>query len=166
MKREYRYTGHLRSMADKLPTAEVEALFPEGTLFQWEFGSNARWETKTGEPDIVEIAKKVQEISDGHRVDVEMCVYAVGFGLTRAFDIKLYDTDELNIGTDQYKGRAWYHSWEYKYLLRDVEIEKRKRVHDNLLAAGLTLNEASEAHDAVIAETLGWEPAVVKDFRE
>lgn len=83
-----------------------------------------------------------------------------------------YNVDKRNIGTSKYSGIAWFHSREYRHILRspgdyaDAKGLKRapstrqwcakyKRIHDSLLSAGLDVSGNSPEHDEIVYGILG-----------
>ena len=54
--------------------------------------------------------------------------------------------DELNIGTDKYKGLAFFHNIDYKHTCRDLSNEQLVKVHKLFIENGLVLNGKSDLH--------------------
>jgi hypothetical protein len=87
----------------------------------------------------------------------------------RAFEAVL-TLDEKLVGTPDYMGVAYWWSHEYKWSLREATHKQRKRAHDAILAAGLSLDGESDEHAAIVAWAtnngqaaarnmgLGWKP--------
>ena len=63
---------------------------------------------------------------------------------------QVLELDKTFVGTSAYMGLAYFWNYEYRAILRDASIAKRKRVHKALLKSGLELNGASDAHLAII----------------
>jgi hypothetical protein len=68
---------------------------------------------------------------------------------------KLTDLDESLIGTPDYMGIAMFWDIQYKYVMREVSIADRRKVHHALLQAHLKVNGESREIAEVIAKTTG-----------
>jgi hypothetical protein len=69
---------------------------------------------------------------------------------TRAFQL-IYAVDRGLVGTLDYVGLACWWADEYKHRLRGATNRQRKKAHDAILAAGLSLDGVSVEHTAIIA---------------
>ena len=62
----------------------------------------------------------------------------------------LFLADMKLIGTAAYIGLGVYWHGEYKFALRDASIAMRRKVHKAFLKAGLAVDGASPAHEAIV----------------
>jgi len=70
--------------------------------------------------------------------------------ITTAAHAKLTKLDRTLIGTPDYMGIAFFWNYEYRHLLRDATPKKRKKVHDKLIAAGLSCGGRSVHHEMIV----------------
>ena len=68
--------------------------------------------------------------------------------------------DQANVGTNKYKGIAYFHDSEYKYQMRGASNKQRREAHKKLLAAGLDPRGKSDKHfeiiTSVVEDSLPW----------
>ena len=68
--------------------------------------------------------------------------------------------DQANVGTNKYKGIAYFHDREYKYQMRGASNKQRREAHKKLLAAGLDPSGKSDKHyeiiTSVVEDSLPW----------
>jgi hypothetical protein len=65
---------------------------------------------------------------------------------------KLDELDKTFIGTPDYFGMAYFWDLEYKHYLRDINMQTRVRIHNELLKAGLSVEEVSDKHKEIIVK--------------
>ena len=70
--------------------------------------------------------------------------------ITTAAHAKLTKLDRTLIGTPNYLGIAFFWNYEYRHLLRDATPKQRKKVHDKLIAAGLSCGGRSDKHKEIV----------------
>lgn len=58
--------------------------------------------------------------------------------------------DYSKIGTNDYRGIAYFWNMEYKHKLREFSNENRIKVHNQLLSENLPLNGISDRHYEII----------------
>lgn len=58
--------------------------------------------------------------------------------------------DEKRIGTPEYRGIAYFWSYEYRHYLRNCGDQRRREIHAEFMAAGLPLDGESEQHEEII----------------
>lgn len=67
--------------------------------------------------------------------------------------------DESFVGTKNYMGIAWFWNNAYKHYLRGdikpITFLTRRRVHNAMLRAGLTVDGESEQHRAIVIRHCG-----------
>ena len=61
-----------------------------------------------------------------------------------------YQLDKARLGTDLYRGEAYFWCLEYKHLMRALRPSMRKKIHDRFLRAGLALDGESAAHKSIL----------------
>lgn len=66
----------------------------------------------------------------------------------------LLHLDASFIGTPDYMGVAYFWAYEYRRPMRGLSYADRRRVHHDLLAAGLVVDGESDAHEAIIGRSL------------
>ena len=86
--------------------------------------------------------------------------------------IILYRKDRKRVGKPSYQGRAYFHAYEYRHLLRGYGDfkewagsrklprswrESYRMIHTRMLRAGLDVSGFSEAHTKIIANVLGFD---------
>ena len=59
-------------------------------------------------------------------------------------------TDQINVGTDKYIGKAFYHAYEYKHTFRNMSREQRLLIHNEFISNGLKLDGVSDKHWTII----------------
>lgn len=67
----------------------------------------------------------------------------------KAFEALLW-LDAGFVGTPDYMGLAWFWNYEYRHQMRDASFAKRQRVHAAFLKAGLTVDDHSDEHAAIV----------------
>lgn len=65
---------------------------------------------------------------------------------------QLNKLDETFIGTPNYLGIAYFWDLEYKHYLRDVTIQTRVKIHNELLKFDLNVGEVSPLHKEIITK--------------
>ncbi len=68
---------------------------------------------------------------------------------------KLTALDESLIGTPDYMGIAYFWDMQYKFVMREVSIVDRRKVHQALLHAHLPVDGVSPQHAEIIAKMTG-----------
>ena len=63
--------------------------------------------------------------------------------------------DETLVGTPDYMGIAYFWNWDYRHSMRELSSDKRCRIHDGFIEAGLELGGTSEAHLVIIKKVRG-----------
>lgn len=61
------------------------------------------------------------------------------------------DADKNNIGTENYKGLAYFWHHDYRHLLRNATENKRKKVHRIFLENNLPVDGSTRQHDRVMS---------------
>jgi len=69
----------------------------------------------------------------------------------QAYDV-LNRLDKTLIGTEEYIGVAYFWAWDYRHYLRGLSFAKRRQVHRAFLKTGLSVDSASDEHEAIIKD--------------
>ena len=71
-------------------------------------------------------------------------------GVIEMIEDWFYQIDVESIGTQEYRGIAYFWNEKYKHVLRPISGEDKVKVHKALLEAGLDVSGESPEHDRII----------------
>jgi hypothetical protein len=141
-------TQHVKRWLPGIPSNDPAKIAAEMVLIEQGFAKN-------------EAVLGVSLYQDGLKITRQHIRWLVSAAKSHIYHIR----DDMSIGTDLYKGTAYFWAHKYRFWMRGdahgngykgIPIEKARRIiHQRFLDEGLVLHGETQRHDEIINEVFG-----------